>query len=267
MLNATEREDGNNTSLFVQPSFHILYSFNRVSGLRRSCAPSTAGACTFVFTGPTFPYDLSNATESRPTVRVRSVILTTPRALERINRGQVRFISRDEILLLGSGNVGDLKTSKKGLSLYHSETQLSALAKQQDALQNGTARLPGGDPPSPITPYITSAQKPEALVHAMKVLEVHENLDKKIPEDYEEDLSEKEKAIVREMCNPTLRLAVLYRPFEESLVLRFVLRQVPHDTSKRTALTIVVWRKLGDAAGSKPSIRQHLSGNQFKAPM
>lgn len=29
----------------------------------------------------------------------------------------------------------------------------------------------------------------------------------------------------------------------------------------------VVWRKLGDAAGSKPSIRQHLSGNQFKTPM
>ncbi len=28
----------------------------------------------------------------------------------------------------------------------------------------------------------------------------------------------------------------------------------------------VVWRKLGDAAGSKPSIRQHLSGNQFKRP-
>jgi hypothetical protein len=35
-----------------------------------------------------------------------------------------------------------------------------------------------------------------------QVLEVHENLDKKqVPEDYEEDLSEKEKAIVREMCN------------------------------------------------------------------
>ncbi|KAK1805428.1 hypothetical protein P4O66_019744 [Electrophorus voltai] len=62
------------------------------------------------------------------------------------------------------------------------------------------------------------------------VLEVHENLDKQLPDDYEEDLSEKEKAIVREMCN-------------------------------------VVWRKLGDAAGSKPSIRQHLSGNQFKGPL
>lgn len=29
----------------------------------------------------------------------------------------------------------------------------------------------------------------------------------------------------------------------------------------------VVWRKLGDAAGSKLSIRQHLSGNQFKGPL
>ncbi|XP_027015591.2 coiled-coil domain-containing protein 85C-A isoform X2 [Tachysurus fulvidraco] len=111
---------------------------------------------------------------------------------------KVRILEDDNKQIFSQGNVGDLKTLKKGLSLYHSESQLSALSKQQDALQN--------------------------------VLEVHENLDRKIPEDYEEDLSEKEKAIVREMCN-------------------------------------VVWRKLGDAAGSKPSIRQHLSGNQFKAPM
>lgn len=40
-----------------------------------------------------------------------------------------------------------------------------------------------------------------------QVLEVHENLDKQVPEDYEDDLSEKEKAIVREMCNvrPSVR--------------------------------------------------------------
>ncbi|XP_041070772.1 coiled-coil domain-containing protein 85C-like isoform X7 [Carcharodon carcharias] len=67
--------------------------------------------------------------------------------------------------------------------------------------------------------------------YAIKVLEVHDNLDRQLPEDCEhDDLSEKEKAIVREMCN-------------------------------------VVWRKLGDAAGSNPSIRQHLSGNQFKGPL
>lgn len=29
----------------------------------------------------------------------------------------------------------------------------------------------------------------------------------------------------------------------------------------------VVWRKLGDAAGSKPSIQQQLLGNQFKGPL
>ncbi|XP_067894801.1 coiled-coil domain-containing protein 85C-A isoform X6 [Heterodontus francisci] len=76
-----------------------------------------------------------------------------------------------------------------------------------------------------------SLQRSVRPSYAIKVLEVHDNLDKQLPEDCEhDDLSEKEKAIVREMCN-------------------------------------VVWRKLGDAAGSNPSIRQHLSGNQFKGPL
>ncbi|XP_030628913.1 coiled-coil domain-containing protein 85C-A [Chanos chanos] len=141
---------------------------------------------------------------------------------------KVRILEDDNNKLLSQkGNVGDQKTLRKGLSLYHSESQLSSLSQYQDALQNGSARMSSVDLSSS---YMPSAQKPEAVVHAMKVLEVHENLDRQIPEDYEEDLSEKEKAIVREMCN-------------------------------------VVWRKLGDAAGSKPSIRQHLSGNQFKGPL
>ncbi|KAJ8341219.1 hypothetical protein SKAU_G00335100 [Synaphobranchus kaupii] len=127
------------------------------------------------------------------------------------------------------GNPGDLKTLRKGLSLYHSESQLSSLPQYPDAPLNGSARIANSDTSS-TAGYLPSAQKPEAVVHAMKVLEVHEKLDNQIPEDCEEDLSEKEKAIVREMCN-------------------------------------VVWRKLGDAAGSKPSIRQHLSGNQFKGPL
>lgn len=126
-------------------------------------------------------------------------------------------------------NPGELRVLRKGMNLYHSESQLSSLPQRHDALHNGTGRLPTSES-SPATGYLSCVQKPEAVVHAMKVLEVHENLDKQVPEDYEEDLSEKEKAIVREMCN-------------------------------------VVWRKLGDAAGSKPSIRQHLSGNQFKGPM
>ncbi|XP_034084552.1 coiled-coil domain-containing protein 85C-B isoform X2 [Gymnodraco acuticeps] len=126
-------------------------------------------------------------------------------------------------------NPGDLRALRKGMTLYHSESQLSSLPQRQDAMHMGTGRLPTSES-SPATGYLSCAQKPEAVVHAMKVLEVHENLDKQVPEDYEDDLSEKEKAIVREMCN-------------------------------------VVWRKLGDAAGSKLSIRQHLSGNQFKGPL
>ncbi|KAL2303944.1 hypothetical protein Nmel_009231, partial [Mimus melanotis] len=94
----------------------------------------------------------------------------------------------------------------------------------------GPARMTSDLASSPAAGYVPVGQKPEAVVHAMKVLEVHENLDRQMQDNYEEDLSEKEKAIVREMCN-------------------------------------VVWRKLGDAASSKPSIRQHLSGNQFKGPL
>ncbi|XP_019327997.1 PREDICTED: coiled-coil domain-containing protein 85C, partial [Aptenodytes forsteri] len=127
-------------------------------------------------------------------------------------------------------STGDLRTLRKGLSPYHSESQLSSLPQYQDALQNGPTRMTSDLASSPAAGYVPVGQKPEAVVHAMKVLEVHENLDRQMQDNYEEDLSEKEKAIVREMCN-------------------------------------VVWRKLGDAASSKPSIRQHLSGNQFKGPL
>uniref|UniRef100_A0A8C0HEY4 Coiled-coil domain containing 85C n=1 Tax=Chelonoidis abingdonii TaxID=106734 RepID=A0A8C0HEY4_CHEAB len=129
----------------------------------------------------------------------------------------------------GAGS-GDLRTLRKGLSPYRSESQLSSLPQYQDAMQNGPARMAPDLASSPVAGYVPVGQKPEAVVHAMKVLEVHENLDRQMQDNYEEDLSEKEKAIVREMCN-------------------------------------VVWRKLGDAASSKPSIRQHLSGNQFKGPL
>nr|XP_013000293.1 coiled-coil domain-containing protein 85C [Cavia porcellus] len=125
---------------------------------------------------------------------------------------------------------GEFRTLRKGFSPYHSESHLSSLPPSyQDSLQNGPA-CPVPELPSPPPSYGSAGQKPEAVVHAMKVLEVHENLDRQLQDSCEEDLSEKEKAIVREMCN-------------------------------------VVWRKLGDAASSKPSIRQHLSGNQFKGPL
>ncbi|XP_036416424.1 coiled-coil domain-containing protein 85C-B-like [Colossoma macropomum] len=116
------------------------------------------------------------------------------------------------------------------MTLYHSESKLSSLPQCQEALLNGTGRLHTSKP-SPSTGFLSSVGKPEDVIHTMKQdLEVHENLNKQLPDDYEEDLSEKEKAIVREMCN-------------------------------------VVLGKLGDAAGSKPSIQQHLSGNLFKGPL
>uniref|UniRef100_A0A8C2FV38 Coiled-coil domain containing 85C, a n=1 Tax=Cyprinus carpio TaxID=7962 RepID=A0A8C2FV38_CYPCA len=145
---------------------------------------------------------------------------------------KVRILEDDNKQLLSQqGNMGDLKTLRKGLSLYHSESQLSSLSQFQDTLQN--VRIPFNLIKSDVTPLFCIRAKTSITVELKKichVLEVHENLDRKLPEDYEEDLSEKEKAIVREMCN-------------------------------------VVWRKLGDVAGSKPSIRQQLSGNQFKGPL
>ncbi|XP_068803106.1 coiled-coil domain-containing protein 85C isoform X3 [Struthio camelus] len=110
------------------------------------------------------------------------------------------------------------------------ETKVKLLEDDNKLLSQGPARMTSDIGSSPAAAYVPVGQKPEAVVHAMKVLEVHENLDRQMQDNYEEDLSEKEKAIVREMCN-------------------------------------VVWRKLGDAASSKPSIRQHLSGNQFKGPL
>ncbi|KAE8586403.1 hypothetical protein XENTR_v10021656 [Xenopus tropicalis] len=110
------------------------------------------------------------------------------------------------------------------------ETRVKLLEDDNKLLSQGSTRVTPEISSTAPAGYIPVVQKPEAVVHAMKVLEVHENLDRQMSDTYEEDLSEKEKAIVREMCN-------------------------------------VVWRKLGDATNSKPSIRQHLSGNQFKGPL
>lgn len=51
----------------------------------------------------------------------------------------------------------------------------------------------------------SSPSKPEAVVHAMKVLEVHENLEKPRVDSTGNNLDDKEKAIVREMCNVVWR--------------------------------------------------------------
>lgn len=54
-------------------------------------------------------------------------------------------------------------------------------------------------------PYVGVA-RPEAVVYAMKVLEVHEQLDKATDSELEfEELAEGEKALVREMCNVVWR--------------------------------------------------------------
>ncbi|XP_007906721.1 coiled-coil domain-containing protein 85C-A [Callorhinchus milii] len=148
---------------------------------------------------------------------------------------KVKLLEEDNKVLSHHSSTCDLKGIRKSFSApFQPEPQhLSPLLPPfQEPVQNGGSRLlPGEHSPSVTPGFLPSSQKPEAVVHAMKVLEVHENLDRQLPDDYDQDdLSEKEKAIVREMCN-------------------------------------VVWRKLGDAAGSNPSIRQHLSGNQFKGPL
>ncbi|KAH0506318.1 Coiled-coil domain-containing protein 85C [Microtus ochrogaster] len=143
---------------------------------------------------------------------------------------KVKLLEGDKLPPQQAGS-GEFRTLRKGFSPYHSESQLSSLPPSyQEVLQNGPVCPVPELPSPPSTVYSSAGQKPEAVVHAMKVLEVHENLDRQLQDSCEEDLSEKEKAIVREMCN-------------------------------------VVWRKLGDAASTKPSIRQHLSGNQFKGPL
>ncbi|KAM4541142.1 coiled-coil domain-containing protein 85C-like [Fundulus diaphanus] len=110
------------------------------------------------------------------------------------------------------------------------ETKVRILEDENKLLMTQNhPRTPSGEPPPPGF-YLPVGQKPEAVVHAMKVLEVHEKLDSQNLREYDEDLNEKEKAIVREMCN-------------------------------------VVWRKLGDAAGSKLTARQQLSGNQLQGPV
>ncbi|ERE72922.1 coiled-coil domain-containing protein 85C-like protein [Cricetulus griseus] len=99
---------------------------------------------------------------------------------------------------LGQAGSGEFRTLRKGFSPYHSESQLASLPPSyQEVLQNGPACPVAELPSPPPAVYSSAGQKPEAVVHAMKV----------------------------------------------------------------------VWRKLGDAASTKPSIRQHLSGNQFKGPL
>ncbi|CAH1261886.1 CCDC85A [Branchiostoma lanceolatum] len=81
------------------------------------------------------------------------------------------------------------------------EERIRLMEEDRKQLLQGSA-WPQGEHPSSALP-----QKPEAVVHAMKVLEVHEQMDKldRETEEYNGELSDKEKAIVREMCNVVWR--------------------------------------------------------------
>ncbi|KAJ8308562.1 hypothetical protein KUTeg_013436 [Tegillarca granosa] len=67
----------------------------------------------------------------------------------------------------------------------------------EDISQQSRTPTPGASGDSP--------NKPEAVVHAMKVLEVHEQLERPKTDVGGENLDDKEKAIVREMCNVVWR--------------------------------------------------------------
>ncbi|XP_059575425.1 coiled-coil domain-containing protein 85A isoform X1 [Alligator mississippiensis] len=118
------------------------------------------------------------------------------------------------------------------------EARVRQLEEENRMLPQGSLRMPSGadgsycspNHPASFSGHVSPSQQPESVVNAIKVLEAQENIDSQRVKEYDHDLSKTEKVIVREICN-------------------------------------VVWRKLGDAAGSCPGIRQHLSGNQYKGPM
>lgn len=53
-----------------------------------------------------------------------------------------------------------------------------------------------------------------SLFQLIQVLDVQETIDRQQGKEYEQDLSETEKAIVREMCNVSLMCFVVYSVFQ-----------------------------------------------------
>ncbi|XP_052273718.1 uncharacterized protein LOC127873779 isoform X2 [Dreissena polymorpha] len=87
------------------------------------------------------------------------------------------------------------------------DNRLKNIEKEKQSKEEvaGTQRL-GPDGTRDNSNRGTSPHKPEAVVHAMKVLEVHENLERPLTAVGEDSaLDDKEKAIVREMCNVVWR--------------------------------------------------------------
>lgn len=107
-----------------------------------------------------------------------------------------------------AADVFRLPTDRKTFPSQNSDARSAPVGNHDDGYngRKSATPTPRGDNTSPT--------KPEAVVHAMKVLEVHENLERPKVDIGGENLDDKEKAIVREMCN-------------------------------------VVWRKLGDANPEK----------------
>ncbi|XP_035850798.1 coiled-coil domain-containing protein 85C-A-like isoform X2 [Sander lucioperca] len=145
--------------------------------------------------------------------------------LHKASEGKIASLRRSVDFQSGDGLSDELANYVRQL-----ENKMKMLEDENNQLlSQGDAQTSSSEPFSTEL-YLPPRLKPEAIVHAMKVLDVHEKLDRQCSQEYDDDLNDKEKAIVREMCN-------------------------------------VVWRKLGDAAGSKPSIQQQLLGNQFKGPL
>ncbi|KAK3583338.1 hypothetical protein CHS0354_038951 [Potamilus streckersoni] len=151
---------------------------------------------------------------------------------------KIKHLEEEKILLAQvfdkvEGNSADGYISEKAADLGPSPITDREYARRERP--QGTQFSEG----TSLTPPVrgTSPSKPEAVVHAMKVLEVHEQLERPHTAVGEENLDDKEKAIVREMCN-------------------------------------VVWRKLGDVGterGSENStphpVYENLNSGRRSAPL
>uniref|UniRef100_A0A3B3CPQ4 Coiled-coil domain containing 85C, b n=1 Tax=Oryzias melastigma TaxID=30732 RepID=A0A3B3CPQ4_ORYME len=208
MLDEERNGAGSRSSIDSQSS---LTNLNGGTGTVRDVGDGSSTSSTGSAGSPDHHNHIHKPSENSkmgPTIRRSMDDLSAPHHHRSIpnglNENVMRTLETFPLCVLCSQqcNPGDLRALRKGMTLYHSESQLSSLPQRQEAMHMGTCRLPTSES-SPATGYLSCVQKPEAVVHAMKVLEVHENLDKQAPEDYEDDLSEKEKAIVREMCNVT----------------------------------------------------------------
>ncbi|XP_042319864.1 coiled-coil domain-containing protein 85C isoform X4 [Sceloporus undulatus] len=63
---------------------------------------------------------------------------------------KVKLLEDDNKLLSQQSTTGDLRTLRKGLSPYHSESQLTSLPQYQDAMQNDFANIRQGRQLSPV---------------------------------------------------------------------------------------------------------------------